>query len=47
MPRKPPKGKSLAEVNPGLAKEWHPSMNGALVPLDVSSGSSYKAWWKC
>jgi len=23
MARKPPKGKSLAEVNPELAKQWH------------------------
>ena len=40
MPRKPPIGKSLAEVNPKLAKQWHSTMNGALMPLDVSSGSS-------
>ena len=25
MARKPPKGKSLAEVNPELAKQWHPN----------------------
>jgi len=23
LPRKPPLGKSLAEVNPELAKQWH------------------------
>jgi hypothetical protein len=25
MARKPPKGKSLAELNPKLAKQWHTS----------------------
>ena len=30
MARKPPKGKSLAEVNPELAKQWHPTKNGDL-----------------
>jgi len=47
MPRKPPKGKSLAEVNPELAKEWHPTNNGDLTPFDVSVGSGRKVWWKC
>jgi hypothetical protein len=36
MARKPPKGKSLAEVNPQLAKEWHPTKNGDLTALDGS-----------
>ncbi|MEH6746465.1 MAG: zinc-ribbon domain-containing protein [Maribacter arcticus] len=45
--RKPPKGKSLAEVNPELAKEWHPTKNGLLTPYDVASGSGKKVWWKC
>ena len=47
MPRKPPKGESLAEVNPGLAKQWHSTRNGDLLPFDFSSGSNYKVWWKC
>ena len=47
MPRKPPKGKSLAEVNPELANEWHESKNGDLTPNDVKAGSSKKVWWKC
>jgi uncharacterized protein YndB with AHSA1/START domain len=47
MARKPPKGKTLAEVNPELAKQWHPTMNGDLTPFDVHSGSHSKAWWKC
>jgi hypothetical protein len=45
--KKPPKGKSLAEVNPELAKQWHPIKNGELTPLDFTSGSHSKVWWKC
>ena len=47
MARKPPKGKSLAEVNPELAKEWHATKNGNLSPADISAGSTQKVWWKC
>jgi very-short-patch-repair endonuclease/predicted secreted protein len=47
MARKPPKGKSLAELNPELAKQWHPTKNGDLTPNDVSCGSKKKVWWKC
>ena len=47
MPRKPPVGKSLAEVNPALAKEWHPTKNGDLTPMDVFPKSSVIVWWKC
>ena len=47
MPRKPPIGKSLAEVNPELAKQWHPTKNGDLTPYDVYSASGIKVWWKC
>lgn len=45
--RKPPKGKSLAEVTPELAKEWHPNKNGELKPLDLTAKSGQKVWWKC
>lgn len=47
MGSKSPKGKSLAEVNPDLAKEWHPSKNGILNPEVVTAGSDKKVWWKC
>ncbi|MDC1063877.1 zinc-ribbon domain-containing protein [Flavobacteriales bacterium] len=47
MPRKPPKGKSLAEVNPELANQWHPTKNGDFTPFDVMPGSGARAWWKC
>ena len=47
MARKPPKGKSLADIKPELAKQWHPTKNGDLTPRDVSPGSDEKIWWKC
>ena len=37
----------LASVDPGLAAQWHPSLNGGLSPRDVTAGSSRKAWWLC
>ena len=47
MPTKPPLGKSLAEVNPELAKEWHPIKNNELTPFDVYPSQGRKVWWKC
>jgi very-short-patch-repair endonuclease len=47
MPKKPPKGKSLAEVNPELAKQWHPTKNRDLTPSDFFAKSGIKVWWKC
>lgn len=44
---KPFPGKSLAEVNPELASEWHPSKNGNLAPDAVNVSSHHKAWWIC
>jgi Probable Zinc-ribbon domain len=47
-PRKPKvPEKSLLELNPALAKQWHPDKNGTLIPSQISGGSSWKAWWKC
>lgn len=37
----------LQTVNPGLAKDWHPSKNGSLTPKDVVSHSNKKVWWIC
>jgi very-short-patch-repair endonuclease len=44
---KPPKGRSLAESNPNLAKLWHKTKNGDLTPSDVFTSSKTKVWWKC
>lgn len=38
---------SLARVNPDLAREWHPSLNGELTPADVRASTANKAWWLC
>ena len=38
---------SLAEVNPELAKEWHPTKNGDLRPEDITEGRFKPVWWLC
>jgi hypothetical protein len=47
VPKLIPKEKSLASVNPELAKQWHPIKNGELTPSRISAGSHKKVWWKC
>ena len=37
----------LATVNPDLAAEWHPTMNGDLKPTEFTKGSGKKVWWQC
>ena len=37
----------LATTHPELAKEWHPTKNGTLLPTDVVAGSGKKVWWQC
>jgi hypothetical protein len=37
----------LYTLNPGLAREWHPTKNGSLTSKDVTPGSTKKAWWIC
>jgi hypothetical protein len=36
----------LATEHPSLAKEWHPSRNGELLPTQAGSGSHKVVWWK-
>ncbi len=43
----PEGGQSLADVNPELAKQWHPDKNGDLKPYDVLPGSNKNVWWQC
>jgi hypothetical protein len=38
---------SLSTTHAEIAKEWHPTKNGDLIPEDVVIGSSKKVWWKC
>lgn len=37
----------LAVLRPEIAREWHPTLNGDLTPLAVTTGSSRKVWWQC
>lgn len=39
--------KSLANLFPHLALQWHPLKNGLLKPQKVSPGSAKSAWWIC
>jgi hypothetical protein len=38
---------SIATLDPALAREWHPTKNRPLTPLDVSPGSGVRVWWRC
>jgi very-short-patch-repair endonuclease len=40
-------GRSLAELDPEVATEWHPTKNGVVKPSDVNAGSNEKYWWQC
>lgn len=37
----------LATTNKELSKEWHPTKNGAKLPIHVSQWSDVKVWWQC
>lgn len=37
----------LATLVPGVAAQWHPTLNGALTPEQVTAGSRRMAWWQC
>ena len=37
----------LASIEPEIADEWHPTLNGALTPEMVTAGSNRKVWWIC
>ena len=39
--------KSLANLYPEIASEWHQTKNGEVTPYDVTSKSGKKVWWKC
>lgn len=42
-----PYERSLACVDPKLAKEWHPTKNGDLKPKDVLHYSDREVFWQC
>ena len=37
----------LVTTHPDLARQWHPSRNGALTPQAVTAGAQRKVWWLC
>ena len=37
----------LATLNPEIAAQWHPILNGALTPEMVTVGSARNVWWRC
>lgn len=37
----------LATVYPEIAKDWHPTKNGTLMPNNIGRSASKKVWWKC
>ena len=37
----------LETTAPDLAKQWHPTKNGSLLPSMVTAGSNKKVWWQC
>lgn len=39
--------RSLKRTFPAVAKQWHPTKNGALTPADVLPGAKAAVWWKC
>ncbi|MDO5785126.1 MAG: zinc-ribbon domain-containing protein [Eubacteriales bacterium] len=37
----------LATLEPKVAAQWHPTLNGTLTPQMVTVGSHKKVWWEC
>ena len=37
----------LAALEPEVAAQWHPTLNGALTPEQVTLGCHRKVWWEC
>lgn len=37
----------LASTSPLVARQWHPTKNGDLLPTQVTRGSDKKVWWRC
>lgn len=37
----------LATLRPELAAQWHPTLNGALRPDQVTASSNRRVWWRC
>lgn len=44
---RPEPGRSLADLYPELAKDWHPTKNGDHRPDQYRPGSGRQVWWLC
>lgn len=42
-----PPERSLLALNPEIAAELHPTLNGSLNAVVISPGSSRRVWWRC
>lgn len=48
MPARDTPGKTdLATLYPGIAADWHPTLNGERTPAEFTKGSNTFAWWQC
>ncbi|OBK16768.1 zinc-ribbon domain-containing protein [Mycobacterium asiaticum] len=43
----PKPGRSLGDLFPEVAKEWHPTKNLTVTAFDVNPGSKQRRWWRC
>jgi len=43
----PKPGRSLADLYPDIAAEWHPTKNVPVTAADVNPGSKKNRWWRC
>jgi ssDNA-binding Zn-finger/Zn-ribbon topoisomerase 1 len=43
----PKPGRSLADLHPDIATEWHPTLNAPITAADVNPGARKKRWWQC
>jgi very-short-patch-repair endonuclease len=39
--------RDLASESPDIAALWHPALNGALTPAEVTAGANVPVWWLC
>lgn len=37
----------LATKEPEIAAQWHPTLNGELLPTQVTAGTRRRVWWIC
>jgi hypothetical protein len=47
LPVRPPKGTSIRDRFPNVARDWDAERNGALTPSEVAPASRIRVWWRC